>query len=177
MSLVVVERSFAEPVAFDEIQAAEDRSRACLDVRGVRFVRSYFSRDRRRMICLSDAPDAESVRDAQAKAGLPYERAWASRSIRHAAAEPEGDAIVVERTLASPMDEPAIHDAAARGAWCRDVHGCRIVWSYLSSDARRMVCVFAGPDAESVRQTQRTTGMPFDAAWPATVHEPPAAAP
>ena len=75
MGMVVVERSFAEPVTFDDLQAMEDRSRPCLDVRGVRFIRTYFSRDRRRMICLYDAPDAASVRDAQAKAGLPFERA------------------------------------------------------------------------------------------------------
>jgi hypothetical protein len=136
----------------------------------VRFLRSYFSRDRRRMICLYEAPDAEAVRLAQEKAGVPFETAWTSRVVRHPGAEPAGDAVVVERTLPQPLDEVALRDAAAGGAWCLDQHGCRIVWSYLSNDGRRVVCVFAGPDAESVRQVQRQTGMPFDTAWPATVH-------
>ena len=73
------------------------------------------------------------------------------------------------------MDEAAIRDAAARGEGCLEQDGCRIVWSYLSGDGRRCLCVFAAPDAESVRQAQRQTGMPYERAWPATVHEPPPA--
>jgi Protein of unknown function (DUF4242) len=176
MSVVVVERSFREPVAFEDVQALEDRSAWCLEAHGVRFLRTYFSRDRRRMVCLYEAPDAESVRLAQEKAGLPFQRAWAARVVRHPAAEPVGDAVVLERTLPQPLDEAAIRDAAARGAWCLEQHACRIVWSYLSGDGRRCLCVFAAPDAESVRQTQKQSGMPYEAAWPATVHEPPGAA-
>ena len=173
MSMVIVERSFAEPVAFEDIQALERRRVSCLDAHGVRSLRSYFSRDRRRMICLYEAPDAESVRYAQEKAGMPFDRAWTSLAVRHAGAEPDGDAIVVERTLESPLNESAIREAASRGAWCLEQHACRIVWSHLSGDGRRGICVFAGPDAESVRQAHKQTCMPFDAAWPATVHEPP----
>jgi hypothetical protein len=92
--------------------------------------------------------------------------------VRHDAAEPEDDAVLVERVLEQPVDEATIRDAVARGAWCLEQHGCRIVWSYLSGDGRKSACVFGGPDAESVRQTQRQTGMPFERAWPATVHEP-----
>ena len=173
MSTVVVERSFAEPVAFEDIQSLEDRGGWCLEAHGVRFLKTYFSRDRRRMICLYEAPDAESVRLAEEKAGVPFEHAWATQVIHHAEPEPRGDAIVVERLLPQPFDETAIRDAVAGGAWCLQQYACRIVWTYLSGDGRRCVCVFGAPDAESVRQVQKTMGMPYEAAWPATVHEPP----
>jgi hypothetical protein len=176
MSVVVVERSFVEPVALEDIQGIEDRGAWCLEAHGVSFLRTYFSRDRRRMVCLYDAPDAESVRLAQEKAGVPFERAWASEVVRYPAAEPKGDAVVLERILPRPVDEAALRDAAARGTWCLDQYGCRIVWSYLSTDGRRCLCVFAAPDAESVRQAQKQIAMPYEAAWPATVHEPPASA-
>ena len=174
MSTVVVERSFAEPVAFEDVQALEDRGGWCLEAHGVRFVKTYFSRDRRRMICLYEAPDAESVRLAEDKAGVPFERAWATQVIRHAEPEPRGDAIVVERLLPQPFDAAAIRSAAEAGAWCLQQHGCRIVWTYLSGDGRRCLCVFEAPDAESVRLAQKRMGMPYEAAWPATVHESPA---
>jgi hypothetical protein len=74
---VLVERSFADPVALADVQALEDANQWCLDVREVRFVRTYFSRDRRRMLCLYQSPDAESVRAAQREAGLPVDRVWA----------------------------------------------------------------------------------------------------
>lgn len=73
---VLVRRSFAEPVTVAEIQAREDAGAWCLETRHVKFVRSYFSMDRRRMLCLYRAPDAESVREAQRYAGMPVEDVW-----------------------------------------------------------------------------------------------------
>jgi hypothetical protein len=172
MTTVVVERSFAEPVAFEEIQAKEDEGGECLEAHGVRFLRSYFSRDRRRMVCLYEAPDAESVRIAEERAGVPFDRAWAAAPLRHAGPEPDGDAVVVERVLAQPLHESAIREAVVRGSGCLEQHGCRIAWSFLSGDGLRCLCVFGAPDAESVRQAQKLSGMPWSAVWPASVHEP-----
>jgi hypothetical protein len=78
MSRIIVERKFDEPEAFDELQAQEDRFAWCLEQRRVKFIRSYFSKDRRRMICEYEAPDAEAVRDVQRTASMPFERIWAA---------------------------------------------------------------------------------------------------
>jgi hypothetical protein len=78
---VLVERSFASPVELADIQAQEDASQWCLDIRNVRFVSTYFSQDRQRMLCLYSAPDAESVREAQREAGMPVDRIWAFHRI------------------------------------------------------------------------------------------------
>jgi hypothetical protein len=174
MSTVVVERTFALPVAFEDVQSIEERGAWCLEAHDVRFLRTWFSRDRRRMICLYEAPDAESVRVAQEKAGVPFESAWAAQVILHEAPGAGGEAIVVERRLPEPFDEAGIRDAVAGGAWCLQQHGCRILATFLAGDGRRCLCVFEAPDAESVRQAQKRMGMPFETAWPATVHEPPA---
>ena len=74
---VIVERSFEEPVTLQEIQDIEDAGVACLDVRDVRFIQTFFSADQKRMICLYEAPDAESVRQAQREAGVPFNDVWA----------------------------------------------------------------------------------------------------
>ena len=60
-------------------QAREDAHQWCLDTHGVSFVRTYFSQDRKRMICLYRAPDAEAVREAQRKAGMPLDAVWSFR--------------------------------------------------------------------------------------------------
>jgi hypothetical protein len=73
---VVVERSFESPVELEVVQETETANIACLEVRNVRFARTFFSTDRKRMICLYSAPDAESVREAQREAGLPMDGAW-----------------------------------------------------------------------------------------------------
>lgn len=78
---VVVERSFDEPVALEAIQAIEDAGASCLETHGVTFVRTFFSRDRKRMVCLYRAPDAEAVRIAQRQAGMPLDRVWSFRLV------------------------------------------------------------------------------------------------
>jgi len=78
---VLVERSFDEAVTLAQIQALEDAGINCLETRNVHFVRSFFSADHRRMICFYRAPDAESVREAQREAGVPFTEAWAFQVI------------------------------------------------------------------------------------------------
>lgn len=80
-SNVVVTRSWDEPVELADIQAIEDAGAWCLDAHDVQFVRTFFAVDRRRMACLYRAPDAESVRRAQAQAGMPLERVWAFETL------------------------------------------------------------------------------------------------
>jgi hypothetical protein len=74
---VAVERSFDEATTLEEIQALEDAGAHCLEMRNVEFVCTLFSSDRKRMICLYRAPDAESVREAQREAGMPVDAVWA----------------------------------------------------------------------------------------------------
>jgi hypothetical protein len=80
-TLAVVERSFPAPVTFEAVDADEKRSAFCFDSHRVQFVRSYFSADRRHMICLYAAPDAEAARQANAQAGLPFDRVWPARVV------------------------------------------------------------------------------------------------
>lgn len=77
MPNVIVERSFPSAVRLDHIQAIEDAGAWCLEAHGVRFVRTLFSLDCRRMLCFYAAPDAEAVRLAQRKAEMPVEAVWA----------------------------------------------------------------------------------------------------
>jgi hypothetical protein len=76
---VLVGRRFGEPVALEEIQAAEHAGASCLLTHRVQRVRTYLSSDRQRMISLYEAPDAESVRLALHDASTPVERVWAFR--------------------------------------------------------------------------------------------------
>lgn len=80
-SNVVVTRSWSEPVKLADIQAIEDAGAWCLEAHEVQFVRTFFSMDRKRMDCLYRAPDAESVRLAQLKAGMPVERVWSFEAL------------------------------------------------------------------------------------------------
>lgn len=79
---VLVRRRFEQAVSVEQIQALEDASAWCLEARRVKFVRTYFSTDHKRMICLYRAPDAESVRQAQRQANMPFEDVWAFLNVQ-----------------------------------------------------------------------------------------------
>lgn len=78
---VVVERLFDQPVTVGELQTIEDAGAWCLEMHRVTFIRTFFSCDNKRMICLYKAPDAESVRLAQRQAKMPVDKVWACSEV------------------------------------------------------------------------------------------------
>lgn len=84
-SLICVDRTFADPIVLADLNAQEERNSWCLEEHGVRFLLTYFGIDRRRMICVYTAPDAESVRIAQTKATMPFDRVWAAQLFKSTA--------------------------------------------------------------------------------------------
>ncbi|MET0344160.1 MAG: nickel-binding protein [Polyangiales bacterium] len=76
METVIVERVFAEPIALSDVEQRMSLEHGCFTSRRVTLVRSCVSRDGKRMICVYQAPDAESVRVANQLAGAPFERVW-----------------------------------------------------------------------------------------------------
>lgn len=80
---VLVERSFACATKFSDVQDQESAAAWCLDAYDVRFLRSYFSLDQQRMLCLYEAPDAEAVRHTQKTAKMTFSAVWPSLRIRY----------------------------------------------------------------------------------------------
>lgn len=78
---VVVERSVAAPVRFEDIVALAHGKAWCLETHRVTHACSYFSLDGKRMLCFYEAPDAEAVRIAQREAAMPVDRVWAGALI------------------------------------------------------------------------------------------------
>jgi hypothetical protein len=78
---VVVERSFAKPVQFEDIAKIGQGKAWCFETHRVHHTHSFFSLDRKRMLCFYDAPDTEAVRLAQREAAMPMAAAWACTPI------------------------------------------------------------------------------------------------
>ncbi|HEY1394261.1 MAG TPA: nickel-binding protein [Methylibium sp.] len=75
-------RRFDSPTSFEAADTPEQAGASCLLTHRVTRVRSYLSADRKRMVSLYQAPDAESVRLALQAAGVAAERVWAFRQFR-----------------------------------------------------------------------------------------------
>jgi hypothetical protein len=76
MSRIIVERSFEQPLTEEQLKATEARMASCLDLYRVRWIRSVWSTDRRRMICEYEALDAASVTSVQREADATFDRVW-----------------------------------------------------------------------------------------------------
>jgi hypothetical protein len=74
---IVVTRSFGDPLSLEDIQSIEDTAAPCLQARRVKYSRSFVSIDRKRVLGLYQAPDAESVSLARREAAMPVDSAWA----------------------------------------------------------------------------------------------------
>lgn len=80
--------------------------------------------------------------------------------------------IIVERTFDPPISQEAMDATSQRVGNCLDLYGVRWVGSHVSTDRRRMVCVYEAADAQSVRDVQNTAEAPFDRVWPADIMTP-----
>ena len=81
MTRIIVETTYSEPV---EVPILDDRFgqlMSCLHRRQVRWVRSFVSGDRLRVISELDATDAETVRQSYRIAGIPFERIWSAQIV------------------------------------------------------------------------------------------------
>jgi len=76
---VLVSWRFSEPSALENLESMDASAAVCLRNHRVRFLRTFVASDRRRVICLCQAADAESVRLALRDAPRPVERIWAFR--------------------------------------------------------------------------------------------------
>jgi hypothetical protein len=78
MARVIVEQVFTEPFTDDRYAASAKKLDPCLEVRDGAWRRSSLSKDKLRLTCEFEAPDAESVREAFRASGVPFERIWAA---------------------------------------------------------------------------------------------------
>jgi len=81
--------------------------------------------------------------------------------------------IVVEREFDEPGDFEELERRERRGSWCLETHRVKPLYSYVSTDRRRMLCFYEAPDAEAVRRAQNAAGMPVSDVWVVGAHESP----
>jgi hypothetical protein len=79
MQHFIVERTFSPPMTDQDLSDVTARMAPCLELHGVRWIRSHLSDDRQRMVCEYEARDAETVRKVQREADAGFDRLWAAR--------------------------------------------------------------------------------------------------
>jgi hypothetical protein len=78
MANFIVEQTFGRPLTDEDHDATAKRLDPCLEAHGARWMRTYLSLDRLRMVCEFEAQDAEAVRSSYRSAGAPFDRVWSA---------------------------------------------------------------------------------------------------
>jgi hypothetical protein len=81
MEHVIVERTFDEPLDLEKLERLKQQYAWCRDQNRIRYVQGYLSADRKRMICVYEAPDAESVRRYNRQSQLPCDAIWTATTV------------------------------------------------------------------------------------------------
>jgi hypothetical protein len=181
MTFVVAERTFPAPQTVDLVQQGIRDAGGCNALYSITHLGSLLGPDGRQVVCFYRAPDAEVVRSSSHRQGTPYDRVWSATLHGQgpdpvtAWALPQGtddtpsETVLVSRAFEAPVvleDLQAQEDAQA---WCLQSHRVRFLQSLVSLDRRRMLCLYAAPDAEAVRHAQRGAGLPFEQIWTAMI--------
>lgn len=74
--VILVLRRFETAVEIEELDAMVEQNGWCFDAHQAERLVSYVASDKRSTLCVFRAPDAESVRLANAKAQIPVDRVW-----------------------------------------------------------------------------------------------------
>jgi uncharacterized protein DUF4242 len=78
MELVIVERAYEEAFTDEQVADLVRRAGPCFSIRRIQRICTYASKDRRRTICIYQAPDASTVRDVHDQEGVAYVKIWSA---------------------------------------------------------------------------------------------------
>jgi len=163
MTDLILERTFDPPLSIPDVHQRVRSSEWCFDLHRLDWHASFLSADGRTMVCSFAAPDAESARIALRTTGADVQRLWtASLHEGFSQADPN---VLIERSFDAPQTFEPLKAIVADKAWCLAQHRAEWVRSFLSTDGRRMVCLYRAPDLEAVRVAQREAGLPFERLW------------
>jgi hypothetical protein len=167
MPHLVLERVFDEPLSRTDFLAGVRRTDWCFEMYRVDWLGSFLSTDGRTLVCTFRAPDVESARNALTKAEADMRRLWTT-SVHEALSTgtpPVVPNVIVERTFPAPDTFERLQAAVVAKSWCFEQRRVRWARSYLSTDGRRMLCLYEAPDVEAVRAAQREAELPVAAVW------------
>jgi hypothetical protein len=172
MVSVIIEQSYDKPIDLDAIFAGAGAMRWCLDTCRASAHFHALTSEGLNSVCVYEAPDAEALRNVERTSGVrEAQRIWAATVHPGPGDDPDkrpaleaGEATfgIVERCFSEPIEFDSAQAVENSNASCFVLHRVRFIRSYLALDKRKMLCLYAAPDLESIRTANRMTGLPCE---------------
>ena len=158
-----LQRTFEQPLSIDDVRERARSSEWCYLMHKVDWRGSFLSADGRTLLCWFTAVDAESIRLALRQSAADTRFLW-SGTVYEQPEAPVPNSLV-ERFFKDPVTFEEVHAVAQAARGCLELHRVKYSRTFFSADRKRMLCFYQAPDAESVRITQRESGLPADSVW------------
>lgn len=171
MSLVIAETVAEQPITEEVLQEIAERAGPCHQARNITWQCSLLSTKRDRMICIYDAPDAESLRESYRRAGLLSRVVWAANLVQRETAQPQPDLMsryVIEGTY-PPLTEANWNEISDKLLHYCTNSGIEWLQSYLSFDRTKVIHELNIPDAKLMEEVPHTLEIPGDRSWSAQI--------
>ncbi len=163
MDHIYLERQFEPYIDLPYFRGMARRGMSCFSLYRVQWLESLMATDGSRLLCHFQAPDTESVRMISRDDRNKTVSAW--RGSLHDARDDLRPNVVVERSWSEPVELQDLQARENEHDWCLETHQVNFVRTFFRADQKRMLCLYAAPDAESVRLAQQQAGMPMDRVW------------
>lgn len=169
MTEVLVERHPDAPLTTTDAAAIIEGGNACREIHRLEWHRSLLSVDGQQMICHLTGPDLESVRIAlKSSPRLMRADVW-SCTVRDPPGITREDLthanVLVSFRFELPASPEELEAVLGSGNICLTSHRVRMLRAFIASDRRRVICLCAAADAESVRIALRESRPPVDRVW------------
>jgi hypothetical protein len=174
MSTVVVETLSTTPLTPENPTETDYQILDCLGARLGTWQYSLLSSDRLRMLCVFEAPDAESVRESYTKAGGAFDRIWsAHRTMPASPPQASGTPLTVVESIypkGFTADQWQATQAALQSGWAE----AEVAWvkSYIALNHSRGFGELHASDAEAIQAAYRYLEIPLSRVWSAKVIQP-----
>jgi len=169
MTEVLIERHPDAPLTAADATAIIEGGIDCRALHRIDWHRSLLSVDGRQMICHITSPDLESVRIAlRSSPRLMQADIWSC--IVQDAPGLTLEELAQANVLASfrfehPATPEEFDSIIGLGGICLKNHRVRVLRSFIASDCRRVICLCAAADAESVRIALRDSKPAVERVW------------
>lgn len=163
MENVIVERMFTPAMTDQTFREMALGMAGCMSIYRAQWLESILSVDGNLLLCHFLVPDSESIRQMTSDDGAAEKVVW--NCDIEGTGRPQEPNVVVTRRFDEPTTVAAIQAIEDAGAWCLEQHRVTFIKTYFSTDRKRMICLYHGPDAESVRMAQAQAGLPTESVW------------
>ena len=170
MSDVFYLRPVDGPIEPRDVRNMAAEAGGCFNIYRVGWELSVLAADGQRMLCWYRAPDAESARMALRQLGSDMNAVWGGTVLTQVGKQ--DPSVLAELSFDHSQSTADVQARLGAAAAHFTDDQAELTAGFLSNDGRRLICAYAGTDAQSLAAALAAAAITADAVWACQVVRP-----